>query len=66
MNEYRRLRLTAGKSLAEASKEIGVHISTLVNWEKGRYNPHPQRFKAIAQTYGCAMEDIVKAYAAQD
>lgn len=66
MNEFERLRLLAGKSISTAAAEIGVSPSTVYCWENKNYSPAPSRFGTIAKCYGCSMEAVVNAYAAQN
>lgn len=66
MNEFKKLRFLAGKSITSAAEEIGVSPSTIYCWETGKFNPKPGCFSKIASCYGCSMEAIVNAYAAQN
>lgn len=66
MNEYKKLRLTAGLTVSEVAKDIDVDESTIYNWEKGVSNPKVSRLKTLADEYGCSMAEMVQAYEAQN
>lgn len=66
MNEYKKLRLTAGLTVSEVAKDIDVDESTIYSWEKGVSNPRVSRLKTLADKYGCSMAEIVQAYEAQN
>ena len=66
LNSYKKLRLLAGKRLLDIAKELGVHHTTVRQWEAGVCNPNPAKFKKMTEVYGCSMEDIVAAYEAQN
>lgn len=44
-------RKNAGFTQAEAAEHIGVSISTVVNWEKGRTSPKQTEINKICSLY---------------
>ena len=59
MNQYRRLRMMASMSAAEAAKLIGVTASNILSWEHGKTNPRVSRLAKIAAVYGCTVADLL-------
>lgn len=59
MNSFRRYRILANMSQAEAAKRIGVSQQAISKWESGKTLPRIlQAFKA-AEVYGCKANDLV-------
>lgn len=46
-------RVNAGLSRKEAAEQLGIHVSTLANWEKGKTSPDIARFKQLCSLYRC-------------
>lgn len=66
MNQFKKLRLLAGKSVEEAANEIGVNSVSIYKWEAGMFTPNAGKVKKIAKAYKCSVEAVVEAYEAQD
>ena len=55
MHEYRaRHKMTQG----ELAALVGVRRETIVNMEKGRYNPSLKLAMDIAKVFSCTVEDL--------
>jgi DNA-binding XRE family transcriptional regulator len=48
-------RVNRGLTQEEASKELGISKTTLVNWEKGKSFPDIVNFKAMCNLYSVPM-----------
>lgn len=59
MNRFRRLRLLASMSMAEAAQRIGVSRGNISHWENDRTLPHSFRLRKIADVYGCTIADLL-------
>lgn len=46
-------RVNAGLSQKEAANRLGVNVSTLSNWERGKTAPDVDKFKALCKIYDC-------------
>lgn len=46
-------RVNAGLSQKEAATRLGVNVSTLSNWERGKTAPDVDKFKALCEIYNC-------------
>lgn len=51
-------RAYAGMTMSEASERLGVAVSTLQSWEKGKTEPKPSTIEKIAELYGVRAADI--------
>lgn len=49
-------RVNAGMTQAEASKKIGVSVSTLKNWEAGITFPKQPQIEAMCEIYGISYD----------
>ncbi len=58
MNRLREKRESLGLTLKEVSKEIGVHFTTLSDWEIGSKNPRPKNKLKLADFYNCSADSI--------
>jgi plasmid maintenance system antidote protein VapI len=55
----RRHRLNAGHTLVSASKVLGVHMHTLLRWEKGKHSiPADMLFK-IQNLFSLSNEEVL-------
>jgi putative transcriptional regulator len=57
MHEYRARRNMTQDELAVL---VGVRRETIVNLEKGRYNPSLKLAMDIAKVFSCSVEDLFK------
>lgn len=51
-------RVNAELTQREASKAIGVDITTICSWEKGRTSPKISQLKKLCDVYNVAIDDI--------
>ena len=51
-------RVNAKMSQKDAAIAIGVNVSTISNWEKGKTSPDADKFKELCDIYGCPMNLI--------
>lgn len=49
-------RVNAGLTQGEAAKELGIHIATLVNYEKGRTSPKHTVAMKMVELYGIPLD----------
>lgn len=66
MNQFKKLRLIACKTVDEAAEEMGVNRASIYKWETGKRCPNPSKISSIANVYGCSVEAVVEAYEAQN
>ncbi len=59
MNNFRRLRMLASMTVAEAAQRIGVSKTNVLHWEAGRTHPRVSRLAKIAAVYGCSVADLL-------
>ena len=50
-NNLRKLRIAAGLTLEEATKDMGICKYTLMNWEIGKSKPRRNNFVRMAECY---------------
>lgn len=61
MNALKRRRLQAAiPTQSEAAKSLGIEPSAVGKWERGEAKPRIERLPAIAELYGCTVEDLLK------
>lgn len=51
-------RVNAKMSQKEAATALGVNVSTILNWEKGKTSPDADKFKELCAIYGCPIDLI--------
>lgn len=56
---YREARERAGLKPEEACVRLGISISTLYNWEKGRTKPDARDLRAMAEAYGTSADYLL-------
>lgn len=67
MNALTRRRLQAAiPTQSEAAKALGVEPSAVGKWERGEAKPRIERLPAIAELYGCTVEDLLKDLSSYD
>lgn len=49
-------RKNAGLTQGQAASELGIHISTLVSYEKGRTSPKSNVATKMAEVYGIPLD----------
>lgn len=52
-------RVNASLTQAEMAQKMGVHISTVSKWEKGKANMTAQQLKRFCEITGVSMGDIL-------
>lgn len=55
------LRVDLGLTQAQAAARIGVHTSTVMCWEIGRFRPREKHLKVIARAYGVSIKVLREA-----
>lgn len=58
MSNLRQKRESLGLTLKDVSRKIGVHFTTISDWELGRKEPRPKNKIKIATLYGCEVEEL--------
>lgn len=58
MPTIRMLREARGWSQVALAGRIGVAPSTVYNWERGKYAPRAEQWKALAEVFGLRMDEI--------
>jgi Predicted transcriptional regulators len=48
--EFRKMRMSAGLTITDLAKEVGVSVSTIHNWESGVSAPTVKRIPRLAET----------------
>lgn len=51
-------RVNAKMSQKDAAIAVGVNVSTIANWEKGKTSPDADKFKELCSVYGCPIDVI--------
>lgn len=51
-------RVNAKMSQKDAATALGVNVSTIYNWEKGKTSPDADKFKELCHIYDCPMDLI--------
>ena len=59
MVSIKRMRTHKGISQEELAKVIGVSQSAVCQWEKGNTKPSRDNMNAIAQFFGCKVDDLI-------
>ena len=54
-------RVKAGKSVRDVTELLGISDAAVYQWENGVYTPRPDKLVRLAQFYGCAVEDLLRA-----
>lgn len=55
-------RKMLGKNKSEVSKQLGVGLTVISNWEKGDILPDEDRLGLIAEVYGIDLEKLAKVF----
>lgn len=55
------IRKKAGLTAKDVATAMGVSFQNVYNWEAGSYPPPTSRLLALAELYGCDIEDLVRA-----
>lgn len=58
VNRIREFREAKGFSVRKVGDEIGVAGQTVSGWEHGRSVPRPQHRNALAELFGCSVDDL--------
>ena len=51
-------RVNAGLTQKEAAQEIGVDVSTILSWEKGKTSPKATHLEALCKLYHMPVDHI--------
>ena len=65
INKFRKARLAAKMTQAQAAEKIGVDPITIIQWEKGSNTPTRRNLEKAALIYGCAISDLLEQEADQ-
>lgn len=60
MNKFRYFRMRAGLRQVDVAKALNVSQPTVAGWEMGRAHPTVSKLPALANLYGCLIEDLLK------
>lgn len=52
-------RVNKGYTQVRAAEKLEVSVSTLKNWEKGRYFPKQPQIERICEVYGITYDDLI-------
>lgn len=64
INRFRKTRLSAKMTQAQAAEKIGVDPITIIQWEKGSNTPTRRNLEKAATVYGCSTNDLLEPDAA--
>lgn len=57
---FRIAREKAGLTVLDVAKALGVSDAAVYYWETGKFLPRPSRLKAVAELFGCTVDDLLK------
>ena len=57
---FRKARLAAGLTVRDVVRALGVSDAAVYMWETGKMTPTAKRLVAVAQLYGCTVDDLLK------
>ncbi len=68
---FKKARISAGLTVSEVCKELGVSDAAVYSWETGKWLPTGKRLLEVAKLYGCTTDELlseeeVKTYARCD
>lgn len=55
---WKAARVNAGKTQAQAAKELGVGVTTISNWERGKSAPTVEQYASLCECYGVSIDRI--------
>ena len=58
MNQFFRLRISAGLKQKEVAQKLGISQVSVWQWEHGVSLPTADKLPAIAAVYGCTINDL--------
>lgn len=58
--QYKRLREQAGLSVKQVMEALHVSDAAVYFWETGAYTPSVKKLPALAQLYGCTVDDLLR------
>ena len=59
-DEIRARRLAAGMAQFDLANAMGVHLSTIYNWENGKTHPTYNKLRLMARVLGISEQDLLK------
>ena len=59
INEFRKARLSAKMTQAQAAEKIGVDPITIIQWEKGSNKPTKKNLEKMAKAYRCTIDELL-------
>lgn len=57
---FRSAREKAGLTVLDVAKALGVSDAAVYYWETGKFLPKSSRLKAVAELFGCTVDDLLK------
>ena len=57
---FKGARMKAGKSVVEVMTELGVTEGAVYQWESGYSYPTVKKLVALAEFYGCTVDDLLR------
>lgn len=58
-------RTKAGLSQATVAEKLGISAASVCYWETGKTMPDPRKLPAIADLYGCTVDELLAPDAPQ-
>ena len=63
---FRDARISAGLSVSQVMKNIGVSDDAVYQWETGVTRPNAKRLLEIARLYGVTVDDLLSEHDTKD
>ena len=63
---FRDARISAGLSVSQVMKNIGVSDAAVYQWETGVTRPNDKRLLEIARLYGVTVDDLLSEHDTKD
>ena len=63
---FRDARISAGLSVSQVMKNIGVSDAAVYQWETGVTRPNAKRLLEIARLYGVTVDDLLSEHDTKD
>ena len=57
---FKEARLKAGKKVSEVVERLGVTDAAVYQWETGVYTPRRDKLVALAEFYGCTIDELLR------
>ena len=57
--KLRNARVSAGLSVSDVMRELGVSDAAVYQWETGQTQPKVANLVKLAKLYGCSVDDLI-------